>query len=112
MRSPPSVTEPEETLIGQDADQVVQVVASAEADVIAVRLSPQWRQVVDPRALYTSVLTAANAATASALARSVELTNTISTEQTSISQKVHDLGDEWARSNIGAMQNKSDGEVR
>lgn len=69
---PPSVTEPEETLIGQDADQVVQVVVSPEADVIAVRLSPQWRQAVDPRALHTSVLTAANAATASALARSVE----------------------------------------
>lgn len=40
------------------------------------------------------------------------LTNTVSTEQTSISQKVHDLGDEWAKSNIGAMQNKSDWEVR
>ncbi|CAM2815018.1 hypothetical protein SAXI111661_02880 [Saccharomonospora xinjiangensis] len=69
---PAPVAEPEETLVGQDADQVVQVVVSPEADVVAVRLSPQWRQVVDPRALHTSVLSAANAATVSALARSVE----------------------------------------
>ncbi|MEY7974184.1 hypothetical protein AB8O38_19490 [Saccharomonospora xinjiangensis] len=40
------------------------------------------------------------------------LTDIISTEQTSIAQKVHDLGDEWARSNIGAMQAKSDWETR
>lgn len=39
------------------------------------------------------------------------LTNTISTEQTTIAQNVHDLGDEWARSNIGAMQSKSDWQV-
>ncbi|CAM2815145.1 hypothetical protein SAXI111661_02890 [Saccharomonospora xinjiangensis] len=40
------------------------------------------------------------------------LTNTISTEQTSIAQKVHDLGDEWAKSNIGAMLEESDWEAR
>ncbi|SFB55716.1 hypothetical protein SAMN05216266_11943 [Amycolatopsis marina] len=39
------------------------------------------------------------------------LTNTISTEQATISQKVHDLGDEWAKSNIGTMQGKSDWRV-
>ncbi|GHF32750.1 uncharacterized protein YukE [Amycolatopsis bartoniae] len=39
------------------------------------------------------------------------LTNTISTEQTTIAQKVHDLGDQWAKSNIGAMQEKSDWHV-
>lgn len=39
------------------------------------------------------------------------LTNTISTEQTTIAQKVHDLGDQWAKSNIAAMQEKSDWHV-
>jgi hypothetical protein len=39
------------------------------------------------------------------------LTNTISTQQTTIAQKVHDLGDHWATSNIGAMQGKSDWHV-
>jgi hypothetical protein len=39
------------------------------------------------------------------------LTNTIATEQNTIAQKVHDLGDQWAKSNIGAMQNKSDWHV-
>jgi len=39
------------------------------------------------------------------------LTNTISSEQNTIAQKVHDLGDQWAKSNIGAMQDKSDWHV-
>jgi hypothetical protein len=39
------------------------------------------------------------------------LTNTISTEQNTIAQKVHDLGDQWAKSNVGAMQAKSDWHV-
>jgi hypothetical protein len=39
------------------------------------------------------------------------LTNTISTEQTTIAQKVHDLGDQWAKSDTGAMQDKSDWHV-
>jgi hypothetical protein len=39
------------------------------------------------------------------------LTNTISTEQNTIAQKVHDLGDQWAKSNTGAMQAKSDWHV-
>lgn len=39
------------------------------------------------------------------------LTNTISTEQNTIAQKVHDLGTEWAKSNTGAMQGKSDWHV-
>lgn len=39
------------------------------------------------------------------------LTNTVSTEQNTIAQKVHDLGDQWAKSNIGAMQAKSDWHV-
>jgi hypothetical protein len=36
------------------------------------------------------------------------LTTTISTEQNTIAQKVHDLGDQWAKSNLSAMQEKSD----
>lgn len=39
------------------------------------------------------------------------LTNTIATEQKTIAQKVHDLGSQWAKSNIGAMQDKSDWRV-
>jgi uncharacterized protein YukE len=39
------------------------------------------------------------------------LTNTISTEQNNIAEKVHDLGDQWSKSNIGAMQDKSDWHV-
>lgn len=39
------------------------------------------------------------------------LTNTISTEQNTIAQKVHDLGVDWAKSNTGAMQEKSDWRV-
>ncbi|WP_245788695.1 hypothetical protein [Amycolatopsis marina] len=40
-----------------------------------MRLSPQWHQVVDSRQLHVSVLSAANAATTKALARSVEQTD-------------------------------------
>jgi DNA-binding protein YbaB len=64
--------ESEETLVGEDVDRVVQVVVSPEAEVIAVRLSPEWRRSVDPRALHTSVLSAANTATMRALAHNVE----------------------------------------
>jgi len=41
----------------------------------------------------------------------MSLVNTISTEQNTIAQKVHDLGTEWAKSNVGAMQDKSDWHV-
>jgi hypothetical protein len=41
----------------------------------------------------------------------MSLMNTISTEQNTIAQKVHDLGDQWAKSNVGAMQDKSDWHV-
>ncbi|WP_007025775.1 hypothetical protein [Saccharomonospora iraqiensis] len=67
-----NATDPGDTLVGQDADQIVQVVVSPEAAVVAVRLSPRWRQTVDPRALHTSVLSAANTATLNALARNLE----------------------------------------
>lgn len=39
------------------------------------------------------------------------LTNTVSSEQNTIAQKVHDLGGEWAKSNTGAMAHKSDWHV-
>ncbi len=67
-----NASDSEDTLVGQDADQVVQVVVSPEADVVAVRLSPRWRQTVDPRALHMNVLSAANNATLNALARNLE----------------------------------------
>lgn len=47
----------------------------------------------------------------SAIVSVQSLTNTISTEQNTIAQKVHDLGTEWAKSNTGAMQEKSDWHV-
>jgi hypothetical protein len=72
---PASAGGSEETLVGQDADQVVEVVVSPTAEVIAVRLSPRWRGSVDPRVLDASVLSAANAATMRALAHSVEHTD-------------------------------------
>ncbi|WP_233573950.1 hypothetical protein [Amycolatopsis panacis] len=46
-----------------------------------------------------------------AIASVQSLVNTISAEQNTIAQKVHDLGAQWARSNIGAMQDKSDWHV-
>lgn len=39
------------------------------------------------------------------------LTNTISAEQSNISQQVHDLGERWSKSNTGAMQDKADWQV-
>jgi hypothetical protein len=64
--------EPEETLVGNDPDRVVDVVVSTQAEVIAVRLSPHWRRSIDPRGLHSSVVAAANAATMRALARNAE----------------------------------------
>jgi hypothetical protein len=77
---PGPAREPGETLVGEDADRVVQVVVSPEAEVIAVRLSPDWRRSVDQRALHTSVLSAANAATMRALAHNVEQVDLTATE--------------------------------
>ncbi|TVT55845.1 hypothetical protein FNH05_09000 [Amycolatopsis rhizosphaerae] len=48
---------------------------------------------------------------ATALLSLQSLTNTISSEQNTIAQKVHDLGDQWAKSNTGAMQAKTDWHV-
>jgi ketosteroid isomerase-like protein len=64
--------ESEETLVGLDPDGVVEVVVSPAAEVIAVRLSPEWRRSVDPRGLHTCAVTAANMATMRALAIGVE----------------------------------------
>jgi len=71
---PPSapVEEHEETLVGHDPDRVVEVLVNPMAEVVAVRLSPEWRRSVDPRGLHSSVISAANAATMRALARNVE----------------------------------------
>ena len=61
-----------------------------------------------------AILTAAGVSIAlitTAILSVQSLTNTISTEQNTIAQKVHDLGTEWAKSNTGAMQEKSDWHV-
>jgi len=66
------VEEHEETLVGYDPDRVVEVLVNPKAEVVAVRLSPEWRGSVDPRALHSNVVSAANAAIMWALARNVE----------------------------------------
>lgn len=71
-RPPDPVEEPAETLVGQDPDGVIAVVVSPDAEVVGVRLSPEWRSSVDPRGLHSNVLVAANTATMRALAFNVE----------------------------------------
>lgn len=70
--SEPAADEAEETVLGSDPDRIIEVIVTRNAEVRAVRLSPQWRSSVDPRALEHSVLAAANAATMQALAKNVE----------------------------------------
>jgi hypothetical protein len=63
---------PRDALTAHDPDQVIAIVVSPQAELIAVRLSPQWRQSVEPRNLHSSVVSAANAATVRALAQNAE----------------------------------------
>jgi hypothetical protein len=70
--------------------------------------------VVDTPAAIAALATAAGVSIGlitTAITSLQSLTNTISIEQTTIGQMVHDLGDQWARSNTGAMQIKSDWHV-
>ncbi|MEV7548031.1 YbaB/EbfC family nucleoid-associated protein [Amycolatopsis sp. NPDC089917] len=62
----------EDRISGRDPDGVVTVVVSPEADVLAVLLSPEWKQSVDPRGLHSAVTAAANAATIAALGRQMD----------------------------------------
>ena len=59
-------------LYGQDPDGAVTVVVAPDAAVQEVRVDPDWRRSVDPRALNQSVMVAANNATMRALAWQVE----------------------------------------
>ncbi|MCR6488602.1 hypothetical protein M8542_37815 [Amycolatopsis sp. OK19-0408] len=59
--------EPEPT--GRGTDQIVTVTLSSGGDVLLVKLAVDWKSKIDPRALDTSVLTAANAALIDALAQ-------------------------------------------
>ncbi|WP_410591142.1 YbaB/EbfC family nucleoid-associated protein [Amycolatopsis sp. lyj-23] len=73
--SPVPVGEPaseDPGLTGTDPDGVVEVLVTAAAEIVAVRLSREWRRSLDPRVLDQAVLTAANTAVMRALARSVE----------------------------------------
>jgi len=54
---------------GRDPDRIVTVVVSAEGAILQVKLAADWKSKLDPRALDTSVLTAANAATIDAMLR-------------------------------------------
>jgi DNA-binding protein YbaB len=69
---PKAPPENQPTLAGTDPDGVVEVLVTADAEIAAVRLSRDWRRSLDPRALDGAVLSAANAATMRALAKSVE----------------------------------------
>jgi DNA-binding protein YbaB len=60
-----------ETIEGSDPDRVVTVVVNPAGEVTTVRIAPRWRDVVEPRALSDRVMTAANAASMAAFARSV-----------------------------------------
>ena len=59
-------------LTGTDPDGVVEVLVTPAAEIVAVRLSREWRASLDPRVLDQAVLTAANTAVMRALAKSVE----------------------------------------
>ncbi|MDT8909570.1 hypothetical protein [Amycolatopsis sp. PS_44_ISF1] len=48
---------------------------------------------------------------ATAVTAVTSLTDTIANEQNTISQKIRDLGSDWAKSNVAAMQHKSDWHV-
>ena len=65
-------TESTETGSGQDPDRVVTVQVALTGEVASVHLAADWKQTVDPRALGTSVLAAANAATAAAMVAQVD----------------------------------------
>jgi len=65
--------DPAETVSGQDADHVVTVQVTPTGEVTSVRLAAGWKQAVDPRALGTSVLAAANAATVAAMVTQLDL---------------------------------------
>ncbi|MPY96754.1 MAG: hypothetical protein GEU97_01925 [Actinophytocola sp.] len=59
-------------ITGHDADGVVTVAVTDDADVVAVKLTSGWRSSLDARALHSSVLAAMNAATISAMAARAE----------------------------------------
>ncbi|MDV6011141.1 hypothetical protein [Haloechinothrix sp. LS1_15] len=65
----------DELLHGQDSHGIVTVTVTDQAKVVLVHLEPAWRSSIAPRALDSSVLEAANAATMHALAKQVEQTD-------------------------------------
>lgn len=60
------------TVSGQDADGVVTVHVTPDGELVSVRVAADWRKFVDPRALGSSVLAAANNATLQALATQLD----------------------------------------
>ncbi|MFD2422147.1 hypothetical protein [Amycolatopsis pigmentata] len=70
--APKPAEEPTEAFVGQDSGRVVAVLVSPDGEVMQVKLSPVWRQSVEPWDLPGRVRSAANAATMRALASSVE----------------------------------------
>lgn len=64
-----STTETDETLTGQDLDEIVTVGVNDVAEVVSVRLAGDWKSSVDPRGLHANVLAAMNAATMQALSK-------------------------------------------
>jgi DNA-binding protein YbaB len=74
-RSAPPEPEHADVVTGTDPAGAVTVAATPEAEVVAVTLAEDWKRRIDPRALHSAVVTAANAATAQALARRLETTD-------------------------------------
>lgn len=60
------------TVSGQDADGVVTVHVTPDGEVVSVQVAADWKKSVDPRALGSSVLAAANNATLQALATQLD----------------------------------------
>lgn len=72
-RTPPPDPEPADVVTGTDPDGAITVTVTPEAEIVSVALAEDWKRRVDPRSLHLAVVTAANAATMSALGRKLEM---------------------------------------
>lgn len=62
----------DDSLTGRDPAGIVTVAVTDAGEYVSVKLTRDWKNSVDPRALNTSVLAAMNAATMRALAKQIE----------------------------------------
>jgi hypothetical protein len=80
-KPPTGAPEAAETVVGQDPSGVVAVSATFDAQVVAVKLADNWREVVHPRELHANIVAAANAATMLAMGKKLESANFEGTDQ-------------------------------